>query len=81
MEILIIGRTIGRIQLAENSQSERENVFNRFPGLHHRHKHSVKTGTLPGHCRKQKAKPVPLHLQEDVGQELEKLIKPDIWKR
>ena len=38
----------------------------------HRDKHPTKTGTLPV---KQKARPVPLHLQEDVGQDLEKLIK------
>ena len=29
----------------------------------------------PGHPIKQKARPVPLQLQEDVGRELEKLIK------
>ena len=29
---------------------------------------------LPGHIRyKQKARPIPLHLQEEVGEELEKL--------
>ena len=38
----------------------------------HRNKHSVETGTLPG---KTKNQTVPLYLQEDVGRELEKLLK------
>ena len=55
MEILIIGRTIGRIQLAENSQSERENVFNGFPGLFENNETKKDTGISiqlkQGHCR------------------------------
>ena len=36
----------------------------------------IKVQLKPGHFSvKQKARPVPLHLQEDVGKELEKLIK------
>ena len=47
--------TIGRIQLTENSQSEREKVFNRFPDFFENtemmqntpNKHSTYPGTLP----------------------------------
>ena len=48
--------TVGRIQLGENSHSERQILFNRFPELfennepikRHRGEHAVKTGTLHG---------------------------------
>ena len=72
--------TIRRIQLAENSQSERENIFNKFPDLFENND-TIKDTEIniqlkPGHYPvKQKARPIPLHLQEDVGRELEKLIK------
>ena len=72
--------TIGKIQLAENNQSECEKVFNKFPELFEKNETfkdikiniQLKAGHYP---IKQKARPVPLHLQEDVGRELEKLIK------
>ena len=76
--------TIRRIQLAENNQSEREKIFNKFPDLFENNdtiKDTEKNIQLkPGHYQKvkkvkQKARPIPLHLQEDVGRELEKLIK------
>ena len=71
--------TIG-IQLAENNQSEKERLINKFPDLFENNetitdteiKIQLKPGNFPV---KQKARPVPLHLQEDVGRELEKLIK------
>ena len=69
--------TIGRIQLAENNQSEREKVFKKFPDLFE-NKETLKDTEIniqlkPGQYPiKQKARPVPLHLQ-DVGRELEKL--------
>ena len=72
--------TISRIQLAENNQSEREKVFNKFPDLFENNE-TVKDTEMniqlkPGHYTvKQKARPIPLHLQENVGRELEKLIK------
>ena len=75
--------TVGRIQLAENNQTEREEVFNKFPDLLENNE-TIKDPEIniqlkPGHYLiKQKARPVPLHLQEDVGPELEKLINPDI---
>ena len=72
--------TIRRIQIAEYNQSEREKIFNKFPDLFENNdtiKHTERNIQLkPGHYPvKQKARPIPLHLQEDVGRELEKLIK------
>ena len=66
--------------MAENNQSEREKVFKKFPGLFENNETikdieiniQLKRGHYP---IKQKARPVLLHLQEDVGRELEKLIK------
>ena len=72
--------TISKIQLAENNQSEREKVFNKFPDLFENNE-TIKDTEIniqlkPGHYPvKQKARPIPLHLQDDVGRELEKLIK------
>ena len=72
--------TIRRIQLAENNQSEREKIFNKFPDLFENND-TIKDTEIniqlkPGHYPvKQKARPIPLHLQKDVGRELEKLIK------
>ena len=72
--------TIKRIQLAENNQSEREKMFNKFPDLFENND-TIKDTEIniqlkPGHYPvKQKARPIPLKLQEDVGRELEKLIK------
>ena len=72
--------TIGRIQLADNNQSEREKVFNKFPDLFENIE-TLKDAEIniqlkPGHYPvKQKARPVPLNLQKDVGRELERLIK------
>ena len=72
--------TIGRLQLAENNQSEREKVFTKFPDLFENNepikdteiKIQLKLGRQP---IKQKARPVPLHLQKDVERELERSIK------
>ena len=72
--------TTGRIQLAENNQSEKERIINNFPDLFEMNetikdteiKIQLKPGIFPV---TQKARPVPLHLQEDVGKKLEKLIK------
>ena len=72
--------TIGKIQLTKNNQSERKKVFDRFPDLFENNK-TIKDTEIniqlkPGHYPiKQKARPVSLHLQEDVGRELEKLIR------
>ena len=72
--------TIGKIQLPETNQPEREKVFNKFRDLFENNETIKDTKRniqlKPGHYPvKQKARPVPLHLQEDVGRELEKLIK------
>ena len=72
--------TIGRIQFAKNNTSKPEKVFKKFPDLFENNE-TIKDTEIniqlkPGHFPiKQKARPVPLHLQEDVGRELEKLIK------
>ena len=72
--------TIGKIQLAETGQSEKERIINKFPDLFENNR-TIKDTEIniqlkPGHYpEKQKARPIPLHLQEDVGRELEKLIK------
>ena len=72
--------TIGRIQMAENNQSEREKIFNKFPDIFENNETikdtEVKIQLKPGHYPgKQKARPVPLHLQKDVERELERLLK------
>ena len=72
--------TIERIQLAEINQSENEKVINKFPDLFENNKTikdtEIKIQLKPGHFPvKQKARPVPLNLQEDVQRVLEKLIK------
>ena len=72
--------TIGKIHLAENSQSENERIFGTFRELFENNETikdtEIKIQFKPGHHPiKQKARPVPLHLQEDVGKELTKLIR------
>ena len=57
-------QTTGRIQLAENNQSEREKVFNKFPDLFENNETikdtELKVQIKPGHYPvKQKARPVP----------------------
>ena len=72
--------TIGKIQLANNNQSEREKVFNNFPDLYENNETikdtkiniELKLGHYPV---KQKARPIPLRLRKDVGRELAKLMK------
>ena len=71
--------TIGKIHLAENSQSEKERIFGIFRDLFENNETikdiEMKIQLKPGHHPvKQKANTVPLHIQEDVGEELEKLI-------
>ena len=72
--------TIEKIQLAENKQSEREKVFAKFPDVFENNVTTkdteINSQLKPGHHPlKQKARPVPLHLHEDVGRELEKVLK------
>ena len=72
--------TIGKIQLAEINQSEKGKVINKIPDLleNNRTKKDTEINIQlkPGHYPVQEnARPIPLHLQEDVRRELEKLIK------
>ena len=65
--------------MAENNQSEREKVFNKFPNLFENNETTkvteIKIQLKPGHhAVKQEARPV-VHLQEDVGRDLERLMK------
>ena len=78
--------TIGRIQLTEPNQSEKEKVMKNFPDLFENNRTIKDTGIniqlKPGHYPvKQKARPIPLHLKEDVGRELEKLTKAGHLKK
>ena len=71
---------IRRLQLAENNQSERDKLFTKFPDLFENNETikdtEIKIQLKPVHQPiKQKARPVPLHLQKDVERELERLIK------
>ena len=73
--------TIGNIRTEENNhQSEKKRVIEKFPDLF-KNNTTIKDTEInyqlkPGHYPvKQKARPIPLHLQEDVGKELERLIK------
>ena len=66
--------TIGKIQLAEIGQSEKERIINKFPDLFENNRTIKDTEIIiqlkPGHYPvNQKARPIPLHLQEDVGRE------------
>ena len=72
--------TIGRLHMAEKNQSECEKVFTKFLDLFENNETIKDTETKiqlkPGHQPiKQKARPVPLHLQKDVVRELERLMK------
>ena len=72
--------TIERVHLAENNHSENEKVFRKFSDLFENNR-TIQNAEIirqlePEHCLvKQKAKFIPVHLQEDVGRELQKLIK------
>ena len=72
--------TIGNVRTEENSQSEKKRVIEKFPDLF-KNNTTIKDTEIniqlkPGpYPVKQKARPIPLHLQEDVGKELERLIK------
>ena len=72
--------TSGKIYFAEDNQSEREKVFNKFTDLFENNETKKDTEIniqlKPGHYPvKQKARPVPLHLQAGVGRELAKILK------
>ena len=72
--------TIRNIRTDENNQSEKKRVIEKFPDLF-KNNTTIKDAEIniqlkPGHYPvKQKARPIPLHSQEEVGKELEKLMK------
>ena len=78
--------TIRSIQLAENNQSEKNKIIQRFPDLFINNTTmkdaEIKIQLKPGHYPvKQKARAIPLHLQESVGKELNKLIKSGLLEK
>ena len=72
--------TIGNIRLDENNQSEKRRIIEKIPDLFRnnttmkipKQNIQLKQGHYPV---KQKARPIPLHLQEAVGKKVEKLMK------
>ena len=73
-------RTIGNIQFQDSNQSEKRQIIEKLPDLF-KSNTTIKDTEIniqlkPEPCPvKQKARPIPFHLQKDVGRELEKLIK------
>ena len=67
--------TIGNIRLDDNNQSEKRQIVEKFPDLF-KNNTTLKDAEIniqlkPGHYPiKQKARPIPLHLQEAVGKKL-----------
>ena len=75
-----INVTIRNIRLNENNQSQKRRVIEKFPDLFKSNTTikdtDMKIKLMPGHYLvKQKTRPMPLDLQEEVGEELEKLMK------
>ena len=72
--------TKGNIRTEESNQSEKKKGIEKFPDLFENNT-TIKDSDIniqlkPGHYPvKQKARPIPLQLQEDVGKELERIIK------
>ena len=78
--------TIGNIRLDEISQSEMRQVVEKFPDLF-KNNTTINDAEVNIHLKlghypvNQKARPIPLNLQEAVGKEIEKLTKNlDTWK-
>ena len=74
--------TIGRIHMAENSQSEKEKLFIVLPDIFENIEKIKDTkiniqDELGHYPIEQNARPVKLPLQEDVGREVETLIKTE----
>ena len=71
---------IRNIRVQDSNQSEKRQIIEKFPDLF-KINTTIKDTEIniqlkPGHYMvKQKARPIPLHLQEVVGRELERLIK------
>ena len=72
--------TIGNNRLEDTTQSEKRREIEKFPDLFKNNiiikDTEISIQLKPGHYPvKQKARPIPLHLQEEVERELKKLIK------
>ena len=78
--------TIGNIRVDKNNQSEKKQIVEKFSDLF-RNNTTIKDAEIniqmkPGHYPvKQKARSTPLHLQEAVGKEIEKLTKSGRFER
>ena len=73
--------TFGRKQPIRNGENYKQ-ISGLFENNETKKDTEIKIQLKPGHFPvKQKARPVPLHLQEDVGRELEKLIKSGHWEK
>ena len=78
--------TIGNIRLDDNNQSEKRQIVEKFPDLFKNNTTikdaetniQLKRGHYPV---KQKARPIPLHPQEAVEKEIEKLTKSGLLER
>ena len=77
--------TIVKIQLADNSQSEKEEIINLFPNLldtNVKNDTKINIHMRPKHFpMKQKSRQVPLKSLLNVGRELENLKDPVIWRK
>ena len=68
--------TIGKIRLDDNNQLEKRQIVEKFPDLF-KNNTTIKDAEIniqlkPGHYPvKQEARPIPLHLQEAVGREID----------
>ena len=77
--------TIGNIRVEDTSQSKKRRVIEKFPELFKNNTTirdtEINMRLKPGHYPvKQKTRPIPSHLQEDVGKELEKLKNRTLGK-
>ena len=78
--------TFRKILTDKNNQSEKKGVIEKFPDLFKNNTTKkdtkiniqLKQGHYPA---KQKARPIPLHLKDEVGKELEKLIKTGLLEK
>ena len=73
---------MGNILVRDSSKSEKRQIIKKFLDPFENNTTIKDTETniqlKPGHYPvNQKERPIPLHLQEDVGRELEKLIKTE----
>ena len=71
--------TIRTIQLEDTSQSEKKRIIETTLDKNNTTMENTEINIqlkLDHYSVKQKARPIPLHLQKEAGKDLEKLIKP-----